>query len=57
MVKKIFLSVILFVFVFLSSGCTVAKGAAGFCLGAKEGAQDDWDSLQHADAWMRTNLW
>ena len=57
MVKKIFLSVILFVFVFLASGCTLAKGTAGFCLGAKEGAKDDWNSIQNADAWVRTNLW
>lgn len=65
MVKKLFLSVVFFIFVFLVSGCTVAKGttcaAGGFVMGAKqgiqEGAQQDWNSIQKADGWVKDNLW
>lgn len=61
MVKKSFLLVVLFIFVFLASGCTLAKGttcaAGGFVQGAKEGAKEDCNSVQKADTWVKDNLW
>ena len=65
MVKKLFLSVVLFVFGFLASGCTLVKGttcaAGGFVQGAKvgveEGVKEDCNSIQKADAWVKENLW
>ena len=61
MVKKFFLLVVLSVFMFLVSGCTIAKGAggavAGAAAGGAEGFQDDADHLDKADAWEKKNLW
>ncbi|MDD5691618.1 MAG: hypothetical protein PHP10_00355 [Candidatus Omnitrophica bacterium] len=65
MIKKSFLLVILFAFVSLSGCCTVAKGTAGtavgaaggFAQGVKEGAKDDYNAIQKADAWVKENLW
>ena len=62
MVKKSFLLFILLVFVFLSSGCsTVVKGTVGatcgLVQGSKEGAKEDWVSIQKTDAWIKDNLW
>ena len=65
MVKKSFLWVVLLAFVFLASGCTLAKvttcSAGGFIQGAREGAkqgaQEDCNSVQKADTWVKDNLW
>ena len=65
MAKKLFLSVVLFIFVFLANGCTVVKGttysACGLAEGAKqgiqEGAKDDCNAVQKADTWVKDNLW
>ncbi|MCX5695871.1 MAG: hypothetical protein NTW18_04315 [Candidatus Omnitrophica bacterium] len=54
MLKKAFLSAVLLVFVFLSSGCgTLYKGAQGM----KEGAKEDWAWLKKSDGWFKDNLW
>ena len=61
MVKKSFLWVVFFVFVFLASGCTLVKGVTcaggGFAEGVKEGAKEDYNSIQKADAWIKDKLW
>lgn len=65
MVKKLFLSVVLFIFVFLANGCTVVKGttysACGLAAGAREGIQEgskqDANAIQKADVWVKENLW
>ena len=57
MMQKFFLSVFLFVFIFLASGCTVAKGVSGFGQGMAEGFQEDCKAVQKADNWAKTNLW
>ncbi len=65
MVKKSFLWVIFFIFVFLASGCTLVKGTGGAAVGlaqgaregAKEGAKEDWNSIKKVDAWIKDNLW
>lgn len=65
MVKKSFLSVVLLAFIFLVSGCTLARvtsgAACGFVQGAREGAkqgtQEDCNSIQKADIWVQDNLW
>jgi len=45
---------ILLAFVILIAGCETVHYAL---LGASDGLQQDWASLQEADAWMRDNLW
>jgi len=58
MLKKVLLSGILLVFIFLTSGCgTLYKGASGLAQGVKEGAWEDWSCLKNADAWFKKNLW
>jgi len=62
MLKKVFLSSVLLVFVFLAAGCgTLYKGAQGITQGIKEGAQEDWHWLvkqtNSADSWCKENLW
>jgi hypothetical protein len=65
MVRKSFLLGILFLFVFLASGCTVAKSAGGACagfaqgaaVGATEGFKDDVSWIKKADNWVKENLW
>ena len=57
MIKKSFLLFVLFLFVFLTSGCTLAKGAGGFALGVQEGFKDDAAAVNAADAWVKKNLW
>ena len=57
MVKKSMLIGILFLFVILVNGCTLAKGVSGFAQGAKEGAEEDWKLLKKADDWVKSNLW
>lgn len=61
MVKKSFLLVVLLAFVFLASGCTLAKAttyaAGGFVQGAKEGAKEDCNSIHNVDTWVKDNLW
>jgi hypothetical protein len=57
MVRKPFLIGVIFVFVILISGCTLAKGASGLAQGIKEGAEKDWATLKKADDWMQENFW
>ena len=65
MVRKLFLLSILFLFVFLGSGCTIAKSVGGACVGfaqgatvgAKEGYKDDVSWIKKADTWVKENLW
>ena len=61
MVKRFFLLVVLSVFMFLVSGCTIAKGTggavAGAAAGGSEGFQDDVNYVNKADAWVKENLW
>lgn len=62
MLKKVFLSGALLVFVFLTSGCgTLYKGGSGLARGAQEGAKEDWawltQSVQKSDDWVKKNLW
>lgn len=61
MVKKFFLPVILFVFIFLVSGCTVVRGAsggikglaAGAVEGGREGFKEDLEFINNADNWIK----
>ena len=54
------MSVILFIFVFLASGCTLVKGTGGAAIGlgqgaaagAKEGFHDDVNFVNKADNWI-----
>jgi len=63
MVKKCFLSAILFVFVFLTSGCTVVRGttsaigglAAGTIEGGRKGFREDLGLINKADNWVKEN--
>jgi hypothetical protein len=57
MVKKLFLLSVLFLFVFLTSGCTLVKGTQGFAQGAQEGFKEDAKAVNTADAWVKDNLW
>ncbi len=62
MLKKIFLSGVLLVFIFLAVGCgTLCKGIEGGARGMQEGAKDDWAWLtkatQNSDDWVKNNLW
>ena len=60
MLKKHFLLAILFIFVFLASGCTLIKGTGGAAIGlgqgaaagAKEGFNDDVNFINKADHWL-----
>jgi len=49
--KKVFLLLVIFVFMFLSSGCATAKGTGG------ASGQDDVNYINKADAWVKKNLW
>jgi len=65
MVRKFFLLGILFLFIFVASGCTLAKGAGGAVVGcaqgasvgASEGFKDDVSWIKKADNWVKENLW
>ncbi len=61
MMKKSFLAIILFIFLFLASGCTIVKGVGGACVGTaggvSEGFKDDMSFLNKADNWVKDNLW
>ncbi len=61
MIKKSFLVIILFIFLFLVSGCTIVKGIGGACVGtvggASEGFKDDVSFIKKADNWVKDNLW
>jgi len=66
MVKKFFLLAILFVFIFLASGCcTVVRSTTGavggFAMGtiegSKEGFKEDLGLIEKADNWVKENLW
>lgn len=61
MIRKSFLLMTLFVFIFLACGCTVIKGtggaAVGCAQGASEGFKDDVGFVKKADTWTRENLW
>jgi len=68
MFRRIFLFGLFFLFVFLSSGCTVIQGAggavSGFAVGAVKGGQEGfkedmnlWQNIQKADDWVKKNLW
>jgi predicted small secreted protein len=50
MTRRAVLLFILLAFVISLSGCHTVKGAA-------EGAKQDYEDAQKADAWMRKNLW
>ena len=59
MLKKPFLLAILFIFVFLASGCTLIKGAGGAAVGfgqgaaagAEEGFNNDVNFIKKTDNW------
>ncbi|MDD5097029.1 MAG: hypothetical protein PHU59_00855 [Candidatus Omnitrophica bacterium] len=53
MVKKPFLLFVLFLFVFLASGCTIGRGIEGVGQGFKE----DMKVAQEWDVWVKKNLW
>jgi len=57
MPKRLSSLFLLFVFIFLISGCTVARGVQGFGQGAAEGWKEDSYHLNKADAWVKKNLW
>ncbi len=72
MVKRSCMLFALFLFVFLTSGCTLIKGTAGLvqgvkagAAGAKEGAKEGFKedakavtkAVNTADAWVKENLW
>lgn len=65
MIKRSFLAIILFVFLFLTSGCTLVKGIGGACVGAaggaaegfKEGFKEDVSFFKKSDSWVKDNLW
>ncbi|MDD5477248.1 MAG: hypothetical protein PHG87_03445, partial [Candidatus Omnitrophica bacterium] len=63
MVNKFFLLAILFVFVFLASGCTVARGTTGAIgglttgalEGGREGFKEDVESINKVNNWVKDN--
>jgi hypothetical protein len=63
MVRKFFLLAILFIFVFLADGCTIARGttgaigglARGAIEGGKEGFQEDLALIKKADNLVKNN--
>jgi hypothetical protein len=65
MVKKFFFLFVFLISMFLTSGCTIAKGTGGAVAGAvggaaaggSEGFQDDVNCVNKADAWVKKNLW
>ncbi len=72
MTKSLLLSVFIFVFIFLGSGCTLVKGVGGAvvgfgkgaALGAAEGFKDDTNFIKKTDNWIKRsdnwtkdNLW
>ncbi len=65
MVKKSVLLGIFLAFIFLASGCTVAKGVGGAVVGCAQGAaggasqgfKDDVSWVKKADNWVKENLW
>ena len=69
MIRKSFLAGILFLFVFLASGCTIIKGtggavggsayglAQGTAGGVSHGFKDDVGFIKRADNWVKENLW
>jgi len=54
MERRLAMVLILLAFVILIAGCETVQYALS---GASDGLQQDWASLQEADAWMRDNLW
>lgn len=61
MIRKVFFSGILFLFVFLASGCTIIKGTGGAVVGCAqggaEGFKEDVGFIKKADSWVKENLW
>ncbi|MDD5465646.1 MAG: hypothetical protein PHP73_04835 [Candidatus Omnitrophica bacterium] len=63
MVKRFFLPAILFIFVFLTSGCTVVRGTTGAIgglttgalEGGREGFKEDVEAINKANRWVEEN--